>query len=182
MGTIKQTCETFVSPLLGRNYDKDGDLKEWWTPDSTHKFLELSKCIVDQYGNFSWDLANGFHVRFHAFKRPSGDDQTKIQRSVPICLCQLILHLCPVMFHIHLRAASDTISPLSVLFRVFFFSPPPVIVAWAICDVVRLNNVFFFFRRDVFFFASWRLISEFFCYRMSMPSFVFSLVMSLVKW
>lgn len=46
----------------GRNYDKDGDLKEWWTPDSTHKFLELSKCIVDQYGNFSWDLANGFHL------------------------------------------------------------------------------------------------------------------------
>uniref|UniRef100_A0A3Q3B939 Neprilysin n=1 Tax=Kryptolebias marmoratus TaxID=37003 RepID=A0A3Q3B939_KRYMA len=46
----------------GRNYDKDGDLKDWWTPDSTHRFLELSKCIVDQYGNFSWDLANGLHL------------------------------------------------------------------------------------------------------------------------
>uniref|UniRef100_A0A672G5A4 Neprilysin n=1 Tax=Salarias fasciatus TaxID=181472 RepID=A0A672G5A4_SALFA len=39
----------------GRNYDKDGDLKDWWTPDSTQRFLDLSKCIVDQYGNFSWD-------------------------------------------------------------------------------------------------------------------------------
>lgn len=48
---------------LGRNYDKDGDLKDWWTPDSTQRFLELSKCIVDQYGNFSWDLASGLHVR-----------------------------------------------------------------------------------------------------------------------
>lgn len=48
--------------FLGRNYDKDGDLKDWWTPDSTQRFLELSKCIVDQYGNFSWDLANGLHV------------------------------------------------------------------------------------------------------------------------
>uniref|UniRef100_A0A8C6K7W0 Neprilysin n=1 Tax=Nothobranchius furzeri TaxID=105023 RepID=A0A8C6K7W0_NOTFU len=46
----------------GRNYDKDGDLKDWWTPDSTHRFLQLSKCIVDQYSNFSWDLANGLHV------------------------------------------------------------------------------------------------------------------------
>ncbi|CAN9511474.1 unnamed protein product [Ophioblennius macclurei] len=46
----------------GRNYDKDGDLKDWWTPDSTQRFLDLSKCIVDQYGNFSWDLANGLHL------------------------------------------------------------------------------------------------------------------------
>lgn len=46
----------------GRNYDKDGDLKDWWTPDSTQRFLELSKCIVNQYGNFSWDLANGLNL------------------------------------------------------------------------------------------------------------------------
>lgn len=46
----------------GRNYDKDGDLKDWWTPDSTNRFLELSKCIVDQYSNYSWNLAKGQHV------------------------------------------------------------------------------------------------------------------------
>ncbi|XP_062861037.1 neprilysin-like [Trichomycterus rosablanca] len=43
----------------GRNFDKDGDLKDWWTPSSTQNFQELSKCIVDQYSGFSWDLANG---------------------------------------------------------------------------------------------------------------------------
>uniref|UniRef100_A0A673I643 Neprilysin n=1 Tax=Sinocyclocheilus rhinocerous TaxID=307959 RepID=A0A673I643_9TELE len=43
----------------GRNFDKDGDLKDWWTKSSTQKFHELSKCIVDQYGSYSWDLANG---------------------------------------------------------------------------------------------------------------------------
>uniref|UniRef100_A0A674C0H3 Neprilysin n=1 Tax=Salmo trutta TaxID=8032 RepID=A0A674C0H3_SALTR len=42
----------------GRNYDKDGDLKDWWTPSSTQNFVNLSKCMVDQYGSFSWDLAN----------------------------------------------------------------------------------------------------------------------------
>ncbi|KAM6961466.1 neprilysin-like [Aplochiton taeniatus] len=46
----------------GRNYDKDGDLKDWWTTSSTQNFLELSKCMVDQYGNFSWELANGLHL------------------------------------------------------------------------------------------------------------------------
>lgn len=43
----------------GRNFDKDGDLKDWWTTSSTKKFQELSKCIVDQYSSFSWDLASG---------------------------------------------------------------------------------------------------------------------------
>ncbi|KAJ8280491.1 hypothetical protein GJAV_G00055490 [Gymnothorax javanicus] len=43
----------------GRNFDKDGDLKDWWTEASTERFHELSKCMVHQYGNFSWDLANG---------------------------------------------------------------------------------------------------------------------------
>ncbi|XP_013866571.1 neprilysin isoform X3 [Austrofundulus limnaeus] len=46
----------------GRNYDKDGDLKDWWTPESTARFLDLSKCIVDQYSNFSWDLTNGMNL------------------------------------------------------------------------------------------------------------------------
>ncbi|KAG7470976.1 hypothetical protein MATL_G00119550 [Megalops atlanticus] len=43
----------------GRNFDKDGDLKDWWTAGSTQRFQELSKCMVYQYGNFSWDLAGG---------------------------------------------------------------------------------------------------------------------------
>uniref|UniRef100_A0A8C9WAF4 Neprilysin n=1 Tax=Scleropages formosus TaxID=113540 RepID=A0A8C9WAF4_SCLFO len=43
----------------GRNFDKDGDLKDWWTPGSSRRFQELAKCMVQQYGNFSWDLANG---------------------------------------------------------------------------------------------------------------------------
>lgn len=71
---VSQSCFSIVDQIplitlsciwtlvLGRNYDKDGDLKDWWTPDSTQKFLELSKCIVNQYGNFSWDLAGGLHV------------------------------------------------------------------------------------------------------------------------
>ncbi|XP_032446493.1 neprilysin-like [Xiphophorus hellerii] len=46
----------------GRSYDKDGNLKNWWTPESTKNFLELSRCIASQYSKFSWDLANGLHL------------------------------------------------------------------------------------------------------------------------
>ncbi|XP_043975219.1 neprilysin-like isoform X2 [Gambusia affinis] len=46
----------------GRHFDKDGNLKAWWTPESTRKFLELSRCIANQYSSFSWDLANGLHL------------------------------------------------------------------------------------------------------------------------
>lgn len=46
----------------GRNYDKNGDMTDWWSPSSSQKFQELSQCIVEQYGSFSWDLANGQNV------------------------------------------------------------------------------------------------------------------------
>uniref|UniRef100_A0A3Q2YK44 Neprilysin n=1 Tax=Hippocampus comes TaxID=109280 RepID=A0A3Q2YK44_HIPCM len=48
---------------IGRKYDKNGDLKDWWTEDSAQRFLALSACIVDQYANFSWDLANGLNLK-----------------------------------------------------------------------------------------------------------------------
>ncbi|MBZ3872460.1 Neprilysin [Sciurus carolinensis] len=46
----------------GRNFNKDGDLVDWWTQQSANNFKEQSQCMVHQYGNFSWDLAGGQHV------------------------------------------------------------------------------------------------------------------------
>ncbi|XP_041127018.1 neprilysin-like isoform X2 [Polyodon spathula] len=46
----------------GRNFDKEGDLSDWWTQQSATRFKELSQCMVHQYGNFSWDLAGGQHL------------------------------------------------------------------------------------------------------------------------
>jgi endothelin-converting enzyme/putative endopeptidase len=33
----------------GRQYDKDGNLKEWWTKDDEAKFTEKADCMVKQY-------------------------------------------------------------------------------------------------------------------------------------
>ena len=36
----------------GRKYDKDGNLKDWWTEEDAKKFGERAACIVDQYGSY----------------------------------------------------------------------------------------------------------------------------------
>lgn len=33
----------------GRQYDKDGNLKDWWTKDDEQKFTERAQCMVNQY-------------------------------------------------------------------------------------------------------------------------------------
>ncbi len=36
----------------GRKYDKDGNLKDWWTEEDAKKFGERAACIVNQYGSY----------------------------------------------------------------------------------------------------------------------------------
>ena len=38
--------------FLGRQYDKDGNLHNWWTEEAETKFHERAQCLVDQYGSF----------------------------------------------------------------------------------------------------------------------------------
>ncbi|XP_058920787.1 membrane metallo-endopeptidase-like 1 [Kogia breviceps] len=49
----------------GRNFDKDGNMLDWWSNFSARHFRKQAECMVYQYGNYSWDLAgnqtvNGF--------------------------------------------------------------------------------------------------------------------------
>ncbi|XP_018009275.1 neprilysin-2-like [Hyalella azteca] len=38
---------------MGRQFDDKGDLKEWWEPETRSKFIDKSKCIIHQYGNYT---------------------------------------------------------------------------------------------------------------------------------
>lgn len=38
---------------LGRQFDLNGNLKDWWMPETKSKFLNRTKCIIEQYGNFT---------------------------------------------------------------------------------------------------------------------------------
>lgn len=37
----------------GRQYDGDGNLKEWWEESTKKAYLEKAQCIIEQYGNFT---------------------------------------------------------------------------------------------------------------------------------
>jgi len=44
----------------GRQYDKDGNLKDWWTPEDAARFKAKVKVMIDQYDKFT--ILNGVHV------------------------------------------------------------------------------------------------------------------------
>lgn len=37
----------------GRQFDKEGNLVEWWQPSTKQKYLERAQCIIDQYSNYT---------------------------------------------------------------------------------------------------------------------------------
>ncbi|KAK6188536.1 hypothetical protein SNE40_004694 [Patella caerulea] len=37
----------------GRQYDKSGNLRQWWTDDVITKFKSKAQCVIDQYGGFT---------------------------------------------------------------------------------------------------------------------------------
>ncbi|XP_022336813.2 neprilysin-like [Crassostrea virginica] len=46
----------------GRQYDKDGNLKQWWTDAVIQKFKNQTQCLVNQYGDFSVPEADGMKM------------------------------------------------------------------------------------------------------------------------
>lgn len=37
----------------GRQFDKDGNLVDWWNEATKKAYLEKAKCIIEQYGNYT---------------------------------------------------------------------------------------------------------------------------------
>jgi endothelin-converting enzyme/putative endopeptidase len=37
----------------GRQYDAEGNLRDWWTPEDAKNFDERAKCLTDQYGGYT---------------------------------------------------------------------------------------------------------------------------------
>uniref|UniRef100_A0A8B9YJV5 Membrane metalloendopeptidase like 1 n=2 Tax=Bos mutus grunniens TaxID=30521 RepID=A0A8B9YJV5_BOSMU len=54
----------------GRNFDKNGNMLDWWSNFSAQHFREQSECMVYQYGNYSWDLADDQNVSSHPWTMP----------------------------------------------------------------------------------------------------------------
>ena len=84
----------------GRQYDKDGNLKDWWTPEDAAKFKQRVAVLIHQYSQYT--VLNGLHVNgaltqgenladnggmaiaYEAFKKtPEGKSDTKIDGFTP---------------------------------------------------------------------------------------------------
>ena len=37
----------------GRQFDKNGNLIDWWKQETKEKFLSKAQCIIQQYGNYT---------------------------------------------------------------------------------------------------------------------------------
>jgi len=40
----------------GSQYDGDGNLVDWWEPESKRRYLEKAQCLIDQYGNYTVEV------------------------------------------------------------------------------------------------------------------------------
>ncbi|XP_058986488.1 neprilysin-2 isoform X2 [Musca domestica] len=45
----------------GRQFDLEGNLVDWWEPDTQKSYLEKAKCIIEQYGNYT-DKQTGLNL------------------------------------------------------------------------------------------------------------------------
>lgn len=51
---------------IGNQYDKDGNVVDWWNSFTKDEFKKKTECIIQQYNNFT-DKEVGQNVRFYKF-------------------------------------------------------------------------------------------------------------------
>jgi predicted metalloendopeptidase len=46
---------------MGRLYDAEGNLKDWWHPETAEAFNKKKTCIIEQFGNYT-DISTGMRL------------------------------------------------------------------------------------------------------------------------
>lgn len=53
----------------GRQYDKNGNLVDWWEDETSRNFLKRAQCFIDQYAKYN-DKTAGLNASFTAKSQP----------------------------------------------------------------------------------------------------------------
>ena len=69
--------------IAGRQYDKFGNLVDWWGNKSEQQFNDLAQCFVDEYSQFT---VFGHHVRLSVCLKLNNNNNTVLyEASVVSC-------------------------------------------------------------------------------------------------
>lgn len=76
--------------ILGRQFDKNGNMIEWWDSNTIYTFREKAQCMVDQYSKYKMQEVN-LHVNGRMTQGENIADNGGLKQSfrVPICFCIL---------------------------------------------------------------------------------------------
>ena len=47
---------------MGRQFDENGNLVDWWHPETEKRYVKRAQCMVDQYGGYSMPQVPGLTV------------------------------------------------------------------------------------------------------------------------
>lgn len=52
--SVAVTCNYYI---LGRQYDRSGNLRKWWSNGATFNFIEKIECMINQYNSYTVEEA-----------------------------------------------------------------------------------------------------------------------------
>lgn len=65
MGVVMGHELTHAFDDQGREYDKEGNLHQWWRNKTIWHFVQRIQCFIDQYGNYTIDTSNSDGEKVH---------------------------------------------------------------------------------------------------------------------
>ncbi|KAJ8321104.1 hypothetical protein KUTeg_002691 [Tegillarca granosa] len=80
--TCAQIRRAFLSHV-GSQYDKYGNLNQWWDDVSASKFKERAMCMVKQYMNYTLPEAGGMRVRMNYTLPEAGGMRVRMNYTLP---------------------------------------------------------------------------------------------------
>lgn len=96
-----------VNYLIGRQFDKNGNMIEWWDSKTIYTFREKAQCMVDQYSKYKMQEVN-LHVNGRMTQGENIADNGGLKQSFRVYVFNY-----PMIFYICINILKSKINILS---------------------------------------------------------------------